>query len=471
MNDADFDTVEDDIVSHRSDSLPVLPYLFVALECDRPTAGGARYSLDGVHEVVVGRGTSRVATYERSGSATRLLVRLPGRSMSSTHAKIVRTDHGWMLEDTRSTNGSFVNGKKVVKSLLGDRDVIELGHTLFVLREALATPRDTPRILDVRAEDLEDAAPSTLLPKLGADLLDLKRFAKSTLPMILLGKSGTGKEVVARAIHDMSGRKGLFVAVNCGALSPNLVESQLFGHTKGAFSGASRDELGFIRSAQGGTLLLDEIGDLPLAAQPALLRVLQENEVTPVGSARPVRTDVRVLGATHQPLRKLTAKNEFRGDLFARLDGHRLYLPELDNRREDLGLILGNVLRRQGAVSGLRASPAAGMSLLSRRWPFNIRQLVQCMHRALILANGDVIQAEHVAPNTDAPDDDDSPENRSGSSRPLSPEDAALKEQLVHELTTHRGNVSAVAQAMGKARAQIARWMKRFAIDPNEFRS
>src|SRR5262249_19540222 len=159
-----------------------------------------------------------------------------------------------------------------------------------------------------------------------------------------------------------------------GALSPNLVESQLFGHTKGAFSGANRDEPGFIRSAQSGTLLLDEIGDLPLTAQPALLRVLQEQEVMPLGSARPIRVDVRVLGATPRPLRSLMAKNQFRGDLFARLNGHRLYLPDLDNRREDLGVILRAILRRHPEV---RLSSAAGLSLMSRHWQFNIRELAQ----------------------------------------------------------------------------------------------
>jgi len=470
MNEAEFDTLEDDVASRRSDSLPVLPYLFVALECDRPTAGGARYSLEGVDEVVIGRGTDRLATYEPLGATTRLVVRLPGRSMSSTHAKLRRTDEGWKLEDMRSTNGSFVNGKKVAKSALGDRDVLELGHTLLVLREALATPRETARILDVPGGNGNSSGLLTILPKLGIELADLARFARSMLPMLLLGKSGTGKEVVAQAIHEMSGRKGPFVAVNCGALPHNLVESQLFGHTKGAFSGAARDEPGFIRCAHGGTLLLDEIGDLPLAAQPALLRVLQEQEVTPVGSARPVKVDVRVLGATHQPLQTLVKRSQFRGDLFARLDGHRLNLPELDNRREDLGIILEDILRRH-AEGDLRISPAAGLSLISRHWQFNIRQLVQCMQRALILSDGGVVQEEHVAPIDDAPDDDDGSEARSASNRPLSPEDAALKQRLLHELTARNGNVTAVAQAMGKARAQIARWMKRFGIDPDAFRS
>jgi transcriptional regulator of acetoin/glycerol metabolism len=467
MNEADFDTLEDDIASRRSDSLPVLPFLFVAMECDRPSAGGARYALDGVTEVAIGRGTERAATYERTGESTRLVVRLPGRSMSSTHARLRKTEEGWTLEDTRSTNGSFVNGKRIAKCLLQDRDVFELGHTLFVLREGLASPPDTAGVLDVRDDDSDVA---TLLPKLRGDLADLARFAGSTLPMLLLGKSGTGKEVLARAIHRMSGRKGPFIAVNCGALAPNLVESQLFGHTKGAFSGAHRDEPGFVRSAHGGTLLLDEIADLPMNAQPALLRVLQEQEVTPLGSARTFRIDIRVLGATHQPLRTLMAKKQFREDLFARLDGHRIYLPELDHRREDLGVILRGILRRQEATGEVRFSPAAGLSLLSRHWAFNVRQLVQCIQRALILADGEVIQEQHVAPVAERQEDDDTSQVRSISTRPLSAEDAALKERLLHELTSRNGNVTAVAQAMGKARVQISRWMKRFGIDPEEFR-
>src|SRR5262249_24796529 len=154
-------------------------------------------------------------------------------------------------------------------------------------------------------------------------LAALARIASMPIPVLLLGESGTGKEVLARAVHTLSGRSGAFVAVNCGGLSASLIESQLFGHVKGSFTGAGRDEPGLVRAADRGTLFLDEIGDLPLAAQAALLRVLQEREVVPVGGARPVAVDLRVVAATHRPLEKMAAKGDFRADLLARLSGYR----------------------------------------------------------------------------------------------------------------------------------------------------
>ena len=154
-------------------------------------------------------------------------------------------------------------------------------------------------------------------------------FARSQVPVLVSGETGTGKELIASAIHQLSGRPGPFVAVNCGAIAPNLVESELFGYRKGAFSGALEDRPGLVRSSEHGTLLLDEIGDLPLAAQAALLRVLQESEVLPVGGTRPVKVDLRVVAATHRDLGALAAQDRFRRDLLARLDGARIMLPAL----------------------------------------------------------------------------------------------------------------------------------------------
>ena len=216
------------------------------------------------------------------------------------------------------------------------------------------------------------------------------------MPVVLLGDTGTGKEVVARAVHSLSNRAGEFVAVNCGALPPNLLESQLFGHVKGSFTGAVRDEPGFIRSAQGGTLLLDEIGDLPQAAQAALLRVLQEKEVVPVGGARAHRVDVRVLAATHRDLEDLVERGDFRRDLWARLNGLVYRMPKLCDRREDLGIVLAGILTRTGVRSDLRVAPEAGAAMIRYEWPLNIRELEQCVSRAAALAESEAIELEHL---------------------------------------------------------------------------
>src|SRR5258706_2439249 len=316
MSDVESETLKDEIASRRSGLLPVFPYLFVVLECDRPTAGGARYALGEVDEVIVGRGAARKGTLQKVEGVRRLTLTIPSRSMSGTHARFARTSEGWVLEDARSTNGSSVNGERVSRAVLREGDVIELGHTIFSLRTGLPTPSGTLPKLDSADAQVSDAAFATLVPALAREFETLARVASSNLCVLLLGETGTGKEVVARALHRLSGRSGAFVAANCGALPPNLVESSLFGHVRGAFSGAVRDEPGFFRAADGGTLLLDEIGDLPLAAQPALLRVLQENEVLPVGTTRPARVNVRVIAATHRPLDTLTQDGRFRVGLF-----------------------------------------------------------------------------------------------------------------------------------------------------------
>jgi transcriptional regulator with GAF, ATPase, and Fis domain len=184
--------------------------------------------------------------------------------------------------------------------------------------------------------------------------------------VLLVGESGTGKEVLARNIHAQSGRRGALVPVNCGAIPPNLVESELFGHKKGAFSGASHDRPGFVRTSDGGTLFLDEIGDLPATAQAAFLRVLQEAEIVPVGGSRPEPLDLRVVAATHHDLKRLVREGRFRHDLLARLDGVTLRLPALRDRSEDIPLLMVLLVRKVAPERpDLKFTPAAAQAILA----------------------------------------------------------------------------------------------------------
>ena len=218
------------------------------------------------------------------------------------------TPRGWLLEDAHSRNGSYLNGQRVEQAVLEPDDVLDVGH-VFLTIGAFAERDDVPsRDLD-RAYRPDQTALATLVPPLEAELAELARLARSSLTILLWGETGTGKEVLARAIHALSGRSGPFVAVNCGTLTDGLAESQLFGHVRGAFSGAVGDSVGFIRAAQGGTLLLDEVGDLGGPAQGALLRVLQEREVVPVGKARAESVDVRFVATSPRPLE---SRNQWR---------------------------------------------------------------------------------------------------------------------------------------------------------------
>jgi two-component system NtrC family response regulator len=211
------------------------------------------------------------------------------------------------------------------------------------------------------------------------------RVAYRDTTVLILGESGTGKELVARALHYNSPRReGRFVALNCAAIPPALLESELFGHVKGAFTGADSSREGRFQLASGGTLMLDEIGDMPLELQAKLLRVLQERQVEPVGSGKPVPIDVRIIAATHRNLEQLVQAGEFRQDLYYRLNVVPLHVPPLRDRLEDVPLLVRHFLKQFGEP-GIAVEPEAIEALRRHRWPGNVRELENTIERALAL--------------------------------------------------------------------------------------
>ncbi len=225
-----------------------------------------------------------------------------------------------------------------------------------------------------------------------------QRAAASNIPVLILGESGVGKEVIARAIHGESERSGRpIIAVNCGAIPSNLVESILFGHEKGAFTGAHDRHLGKFQEADGGTLFLDEVGELPLDIQVKLLRVLQESEVDPVGSKRPVKVDVRIIAATNKDLTRLVAEGQFREDLYYRLNVFPVDAPALRTRKEDIPALVKHFVTRINAEENKRvlgAAPQTLAMLQSYDWPGNVRQLENTIFRAVVLCDGDFLLPE-----------------------------------------------------------------------------
>ncbi|HEY3812343.1 MAG TPA: sigma-54 dependent transcriptional regulator [Caulobacteraceae bacterium] len=234
------------------------------------------------------------------------------------------------------------------------------------------------------------SAPMRMVKTLG------QRAAKSTIPVLILGDSGVGKEVIARAIHGASDRAGKpFVAVNCGALPANLVESILFGHEKGSFTGAHDKHLGKFQEANGGALFLDEIGELPLDMQVKLLRALQESEIDPVGAKRAVKVDVRIISATNRDLQQAVKEGRFREDLFYRLNVYPVEAPSLRARREDVPALVDHFVRRFNVEEGKRvvgATPETLQMLQSFDWPGNVRQLENAVYRAIVLCDGPYLQ-------------------------------------------------------------------------------
>jgi DNA-binding NtrC family response regulator len=240
-------------------------------------------------------------------------------------------------------------------------------------------------------EELIGTSPAmTMVKRLG------ERAARSSIPILILGESGVGKELIARAVHGASDRAGKpFVAVNCGALPENLVESILFGHEKGSFTGATDKHLGKFQEASGGTLFLDEVGELPLDMQVKLLRALQEGEIDPVGSKRPVRVDVRIVSATNRDLAQQVAQGAFREDLYYRLNVFPIEAPSLRERREDIPALVEHFIRRFNVEEGKRVvgvTPETMALLAAQDWPGNVRQLENAVYRAIVLADAPYLQ-------------------------------------------------------------------------------
>jgi transcriptional regulator with PAS, ATPase and Fis domain len=308
--------------------------------------------------------------------------------------------------------------------------------------------------------------------------------APTVLSVIFLGESGTGKEVFARQLHDWSLRRGAFQAVNCAAIPANLLESELFGYKRGAFSGADRDKMGIVRAADGGTLFLDEIGDMPIEAQAKLLRLLQSKEIVPVGATHPERVDVRIVCATHRDLMKLQQAGKFRGDLFARLNEYSIQLPALRERKEDIFALCRALLERHGRPQlGITFPFMTG--LLHYDYPFNVRELEAFIKRGVALCDGAELDTPHLPDEIKELMKVYGVRNKppaatvapiAGSPAPVTPTSAPMRTGIPTEpelralLAQHRGNVAAVGREYGKERMQVHRWLKKYGIDVGEYR-
>ena len=351
----------------------------------------------------------------------------------------------------------------------------------FDNEEIRAVVRRAHEVLALRAENRrlrEELAPAYRgligeAPAMREVARLVRRVGPTDVSVLVTGESGTGKELVARALHAESARAARpFVALNCSALPAELVESTLFGHVKGAFTGADRDREGLFEAADGGTLFLDEVGDLALPAQAKLLRALEERQVLRVGAARPVGVDVRVVAATHQPLERMVAEGRFRADLLFRLQVVTLQLPPLRERRGDVPALAVHFVaefaaRHRRPVTALGES--ARRALLAYDWPGNVRELRNALERAVVLADGEAVEAS------------DLPAALLGAAAPLRPADAALaglglaeararaldafdRAFLAAALVRHGGNISRTARALGLHRQSLQKLLRRLGM-------
>jgi two-component system response regulator GlrR len=339
----------------------------------------------------------------------------------------------------------------------------------FDAKVLLETVADALRLTGGAATDNEDwrAGFATRSPAMESLLAQAKRVAASEASVCIFGASGTGKEVLAQAIHRASPRaQAPFVAVNCGAIPEGLLESELFGHRRGAFTGALHDRKGLFQAAEGGTLFLDEVGDMPLALQVKLLRALEDRVVRPVGSSETIATDVRIISATHRRLEERIAAGQFRQDLYYRLNVVRLALPSLAERREDIPLLAAQCLARLGERYGrprLALAPEATELLVTAPWPGNVRQLLNVLEQAVALAATDVIPASLVHQALDAGESAFAPLDEARR--------AFERDYLARILKITAGNVTQAARLAGRNRTEFYRLLDRHALEPSMFKS
>jgi two-component system response regulator GlrR len=294
-----------------------------------------------------------------------------------------------------------------------------------------------------------------------------KMVAATDARVLINGESGTGKELLARAIHNASPRhEKPFVAINCSAMAENLLESELFGHEKGAFTGATRSHKGLFQSAEGGTLLLDEIGDMPMRLQVKLLRVLQEHQVRPVGSTEALDVDVRVISATHRDLQELMGEGRFREDLYYRLNVVNIKIPTLDQRREDIPLLVAHFLQQIAREAGQERkvyAPEAVEMLVTAEWPGNIRQLYNVVRQNVALSRSPVISAELVQQSLG---------EHSGKLLSFSDaRDEFTRNYLSQILQITTGNVSQAARLAKRNRTDFYKLLARHDLNPDQFKT
>jgi transcriptional regulator with PAS, ATPase and Fis domain len=424
-------------VSTGSPRAPHTPELLIVHSPD-PAWSGRRVAL--TEDVTFGR--------EPAGGVTAIADRRASRRHLSVH--VGRGAPAVFVEDHDSTNGTYVEGRRVTSERLEDGMVLRFGDTVCLLEE--------------RPGGAAPDAPDPLIVGESREVRvlrgDLARVAVSDLSVLLLGETGTGKELAAQRIHELSGRRGRLLCLNCGAIPEPLIEAALFGHRKGAFTGAVDSTEGYFLAADRGTLFLDEIGELPLALQPRLLRVLDGGSFNSVGSTSPIKADVRIIAATNANLLERVEDGEFRRDLYARLCEFVVELPPLRRRRGDIMPLFEHFLRLAAPAKTFVLTGDFVEALLGHSWPMNVREL-RSLARRVALSDTDPTTLDATLLPLDL-----RPRRRPD----LVGTECPSREDLETQLERHKGNLLRVARHYGKARSQVYRWLKRLELDAENYR-
>lgn len=375
--------------------------------------------------------------------------------VNERHLRFEYRDNDLFVKDMRSQTGTFINGDKVIEAKINYNDILKIGDLEFQI---------------IRPEEKTQFPLQSKNNIWNEELNSLVYGSRTDFPILMLGSSGSGKEVLAKAIHQSSKRReGPLVCVNCSALTETLVESELFGHVKGSFTGAVSDRKGAFESARGGTLFLDEIGDLPYSIQAKILRALENNEIRPVGSDRTVQTDVRILAATHKNLSEKTRQGTFRLDLYYRLNVIQISPPDLINRMEDFDSLLGEFCK----TYRVRFSYAAIVELKKYNWPGNIRELKNLVARASALCPNELIVETHINRLLDKNVSESTLEReissgRAGQQLPIIKE--IERQMIIKRLTANKGNQKVTAMELGMPKSTLHDRLKYYDIDVTTYK-
>ncbi|RME24247.1 MAG: FHA domain-containing protein [Deltaproteobacteria bacterium] len=382
---------------------------------------------------------------------------LDDRFVSAFHCRLYRRNGSWYVADTDSTNGTRVNGVAVGEARLEPGATIAVGRVNLHV-DTLSEEKKPDHFHGLVSSD----------PAMRPVFELIKRAAPSEETILITGESGTGKEMVARACHALSGRSHKpLVALNCAAISKDLMESELFGHEKGAFTGAQNARAGLMEEAHEGTLFLDEIGELALDLQAKLLRAVESGEIRRVGSNKTIQVDTRILAATHRSLADRVREGEFREDLYYRICVIEIHIPPLRKRPKDIPLLADFFLEQLTAQTGRKKFGEEAMEQLQKyRWPGNVRELKHVVSRAAIMSDKPVIGPEHLtfAPPTLADKVAESRIYRKG----MSLREVEI-ETIKQALAMHDGNQRAAAKALGLARSTLVQKLERYQINPKDF--
>ncbi|MBA3463578.1 MAG: sigma 54-interacting transcriptional regulator [Deltaproteobacteria bacterium] len=384
--------------------------------------------------------------------------------LSRQHA-VLRVGPPLTIQDLGSTNGVRITGREVLRGgapiELAIGDGFHIGPFAFLIASGDSTSASSSRRSGTERLRVED-------PTIDGVPGFVKDVARTPTSVLLLGETGAGKDVLAETLHVLSGRQGELARVNCAALAEPLIESELFGHEKGAFTGAAGTKVGLLESAQGGTVFLDEIGELPLSTQAKLLRAIESREVLRIGSIRPIKIDVRFIAATNRDLPAEVAAKRFRHDLYFRLDGITLTIPPLRERRHRIAGLAARFLERACAQASKPTRPLAleaVQALEAHDWPGNVRELKAVMERALLLARGGPIGARHLAFSPRAtPAETAEPEADDPFLATLSPSQLAERAEYIAALEKAVGNQTRAAKILGISRSTMINRLRLYRI-------